>query len=205
MLDTPWGPWDPMTPREVGGLLAGLDAPWWIAGGYAIEAFVARAFREHGDVDVGLLRRDQLLIQKRLDDWDLHAADPPGTLRPWVRGESLPLGVHDIWARRGAGRPWRFQLMLNESEGDDWLYRRDPRIRRALGTLVWPRDGISYLAPEVQLLFKAKAPRAKDEADFEAALPLLDKPKRLWLSDALALTEPANPWINWLTEQGEIR
>lgn len=200
MLVTRWGPWDPMTPREVGRLLAGLDAPWWIAGGYAIEAFVARAFREHGDVDVGLLRRDQLPVQKRLDDWDLHAADPPGTLRPWLRGESLPLGVHDIWGRRGAGEPWRFQLMLNESDRGDWLYRRDPRIRRAVDALVWRRDGIPYLAPEVQLLFKAKAPRPKDEADFEAALPLLDDAQRQWLREALTLTEPPSEWTARLTE-----
>ena len=200
MLVTRWGPWDPMTPREVGRLLAGLDAPWWIAGGYAIEAFVARAFREHGDVDVGLLRRDQLPVQKRLDDWDLHAADPPGTLRPWLRGESLPLGVHDIWGRRGAGEPWRFQLMLNESDRDNWVYRRDPRMRRALSTLIWRRDGIPYLAPEVQLLFKAKAPRPKDEADFEAALPLLDDAQRQWLREALTLTEPPSGWTARLTE-----
>jgi len=32
--------------------------------------------------------------------------------------------------------------MLNEADGDDWVYRRDFRIRRALGALVWRRDGI---------------------------------------------------------------
>ncbi|MEP7214774.1 MAG: amino acid transporter [Anaerolineaceae bacterium] len=200
MAETSWGAWDPLTPAEVDGLLVGLDVPWWIAGGYAIEAFAGKVFREHNDVDVGLLRRDQLATQHHLADWDLHAADPPGTLRPWLRGESLPPGVHDIWARRGPGVPWRFQLMLNESDGDDWLYRRDPRIRRALSTLTWRRDGIPYLAPEVQLLFKAKAPRAKDEADFEAALPLLTDAKQRWLSDGLLLSEPASAWIARLTE-----
>lgn len=201
MAETSWGAWDPMTPLEVAGLLTGLDARWWIAGGYAIEAFSSKAFRDHGDVDVGLLGRDQLAAQRHLAGWDLHAADPPGTLRPWRPGESLKLGVHDIWARRGPGQPWRFQLLLNEADGEDWVYRRDPRIRRALCALVWRRDGIPYLAPEVQLLFKAKAPRAKDEADFEAALPLLDGVQREWLSDALALTEPTSPWLDWLTER----
>ena len=32
-------------------------------------------------------------------------------------------------------------------------------------------DGIPYVIPEVVLLFKAKARRAKDEADFQHALP----------------------------------
>ena len=91
--------------------------------------------------------------------------------------------------------------MLNEADGDDWVYRRDFRIRRALGALVWRRDGIPYLAPEVQLLFKAKASRARDEADFEATLPLLNDGQRQWLGDALALAEPTSPWNAPLTER----
>ncbi len=42
-------------------------------------------------------------------------------------------------------------------------FRRDPRIRRPVGTLTWERDGLRHLAPEVQLLYKAKEPRARDE------------------------------------------
>ena len=199
MVDDPWGPWDPLRPDEVAILLTGFDAPWWIAGGYAIEAFAGRAFRDHGDTDIGLLSGDQLTIQAHLNAWDLHAADPPGTLRPWLRGETLPPGVHDIWARAGPGQPWRFQLMLNESDAGDWVFRREPRIRRTLDSCVWRQEGIPYFAPEVQLLFKAKAPRPKDEADFEAALPLLDATQRTWLLHALNLAEPASPWRSRLT------
>jgi len=78
MAETSWGAWDAMTPREVAGLLAGLDAPWWIAGGYAIEAFAGKVFRDHGDVDVGLLRRDQLATQRHLADWDRTPLTRPG-------------------------------------------------------------------------------------------------------------------------------
>ena len=51
----------------------------------------------------------------------------------------------------------------------------------------------------MQLLFKAKAPRPKDEADLEAALPLLDATQRTWLRHALNLAEPASPWRSRLT------
>jgi len=36
------GPWDPLRPAEVAGLLDGCPIAWWIAGGYAVDAFVGR-------------------------------------------------------------------------------------------------------------------------------------------------------------------
>ena len=36
-----YGPWEPLRPSGVASLLDGLDAPWWIVGGWAIEAFTA--------------------------------------------------------------------------------------------------------------------------------------------------------------------
>ncbi|MFD2355087.1 nucleotidyltransferase domain-containing protein [Nonomuraea ferruginea] len=43
---------------EVAALLATAPLPWWIGGGHAIEPAVGHAYRTHGDVDLGLLRRD---------------------------------------------------------------------------------------------------------------------------------------------------
>ena len=90
--------------------------------------------------------------------------------------------------------------MLNESEDGDWVFRRDARVRRPLGACVWRKDGIPYFAPELQLLFKSKGPRPRDEVDFEAALPLLHDVQRRWLLGAISLTDPDNPWIVRLTE-----
>ncbi len=59
-------------------------------------------------------------------------------------------------------------------------------------------DGIPYMAPEIVLLFKAKGQRAKDEADFRGALPLLDGEQRRWLNDALDLVHPSHPWRAFL-------
>jgi hypothetical protein len=87
---TPWGVWDPAGPAEVAALFRDAGAPWWIAGGYAIELAVGRPVRAHGDIDVLVLRRDQLMVQRALAGWDWQAADPPGTLRPWRPGEQPP-------------------------------------------------------------------------------------------------------------------
>jgi hypothetical protein len=193
---TPWGPWEPASPSEVADIFSRCRAPWWIAGGYAIELAAGRPVREHADIDVLLLRRDQLAVQRALPGWQWQAADPPGSLRPWRPAELLPASVHDIWCRPGPGEPWRIQVMLDESSGSDWVSRRDERIRRPVATLgSVAAGGIPYLAPEIQLFYKGKAPRPKDETDFTAALPILTGPQREWLRDALSLVYgPGHPW-----------
>lgn len=188
-------PWDPASPDEVRDHFAMIDSPWWIAGGYAIEFAFGEPFRTHADIDVMLLRRDQLAAQHALPGWEWWAADPPGELRPWAPGEILSPEIHDIWCRPSADAPWRIQFMLDEAEGDTWVSRRDPRLRRPLADigLVNP-DGIPYLAAEIQLMYKAKGPRPKDEHDFATMLPKLTAAQRQWLRDAITIAYGDHPW-----------
>jgi len=168
-----------------------------LAGGWAIDLFLGRCTREHEDIDVQILRPDHDAVRAALSEWDAHAADPPGTLRPWPVGETLPADVHDIWVRRSAGDPWRFQLMIADVEGDEWVYRRDRRIRRPIDGLTGPAStaGRRVLAPEVQLLYKSKGLRPKDHADLAEGLPALVAAQRAWLADALVTVSPARPWL----------
>jgi len=64
--------------------------------------------------------------------------------------------------------------MLDESEDDRWVFRRHPAIQRPLSLAV-RRDsnGIPFLAPEIQLLYKARPVRAEDQADFDRVAPRL--------------------------------
>ncbi|MET8140742.1 amino acid transporter [Sphaerisporangium sp. NPDC005288] len=186
-------------------LFSAADGRWWIAGGYAIELAVGYGFREHGDIDVLLLRDDQLAAQRILPTWEWWCADPPGVLRPWKREEILPSTVHDIWCRPGADAPWRIQVMLDESDGPEWVSRRDSRVRRPVERLglVSPR-GVPYLRPEIQLFYKAKRPRAKDEQDFEEVLPKLGGDERRWLARTIGLVYGDHPWPDRLLD-GEPR
>jgi hypothetical protein len=191
----PFGPWEPAQPTEVAGLLSAMPCPWWIAGGYAIELAVGQPVRDHGDIDVVMLNQDQIHVQDALHGWEWWAGDPPGTLRPWQPGEHLRAGVHDVWCRPGPGEPWRIQVMIEKSDDGDWVSRRDPGIRRPLaGIGRTTSDGIRYLAPEIQLYYKAKDPRPKDEADFTAVLPFLTRPQQQWLTRTLASAFGDHPW-----------
>ena len=205
---TDLGTWDPLSPDDMAVVLAGLAAPWWLAGGWAVELAVGRSFRAHADTDVLVLRSDLLAAQRHLAGWDLHAADPPGTLRPWRPGEQLPVAIHDIWCRRTPESPWSFQLMVDEVDGEDWVFRRDGRVRRPVATLTGSasRPGLPVLAPEIQLLYKSGAgrpqggPRPKDEEDLDAIAPVLGDESRAWLASALSLVAPDNRWLARLND-----
>ncbi|MGW2883690.1 hypothetical protein ACWDBP_47720 [Streptomyces sp. NPDC001233] len=85
--------------------------------------------------------------------------------------------------------------MLDEAEGNQWVSRRALQIQLPIERVGrTSATGIPYLAPEVQLFYKAKATRDKDETDFEAVLPLLDEPQRGWLAKAIEGIAPGRPW-----------
>ena len=192
--------WDPLSPAEVSDLLAPLQCPWWIAGGWAIDLFLGRQTRQHADTDVVLLRRDQLEAHGVLVSWQLFKADPPGQLQARPEDEFLPVGVHDIWCRPHEHAPWTFQFMVSDASADQWIFRRTAQIHGPLSTFGYvTQDGIPYLAPEIQLLYKARGLRPKDEADFARTLPALDEKRRHWLAQSLALVHPGHVWLKQLT------
>ena len=193
-MTIPLEPWVPLDPVEVRRVFAGFERPWWIAGGWALDMFVGRKTREHTDIDVELLRHDQLAVQSYLErDWELYLAD--GVLTPWVAGEEAPPDTGDVWCRPPGGGSWAFQLMLNPGTPERWASKRSPLITLPMDVAVRRTgDGLPYLAPEAQLLMKAKGRRPKDEADFDLLLPLLADDQRTWLRESLERAHPDHPW-----------
>jgi len=194
------GRWQPLPPDDLVAVLASAPGDWWLAGGWAMDRYLGRITREHADTDVQIRRRDHVQIREALAEWDMHAADPPGTLRPWPVGERLGVRIHDVWCRRSTDSPWEFQLIIAEDEDDEWVYRRDPRIRLPLHALAGPASTpyMNVLAPEIQLLYKSKGLRPKDQKDFDAVLPVLEPSRREWLRDALQLVDRDHRWLGRL-------
>ena len=181
--------WEPWPPTVIAGRLAGVDVPWCVAAGWALDLFPGEQTRPHGDIEITVPANSFPAVAARFADCGFAVAHR-GELLP-VTENSLRLG-HQTWAyERSAGR-WRLDVFREPHDGDVWIYRRDNRIRRPYRSLVERTpDGIPYLAPEVALLFKAKDPRDKDEADFRGVLPLLGPERRRWLMEALP---PDHPW-----------
>jgi hypothetical protein len=176
-------------------LLDGYGGRWWIAGGWAIEAFT-NVPRPHDDVDLSVPRADVPSLREhlsgRLDVWQ---ADD-GALRPMVdQDDPLSATCENLWLRQSGADPWEYEVILMNTSATTWTYKRDGRISLPLEEVLWARDGIPYLRPEVQLLHKAPGLRGKDQADFDVCLPLLDPTPRDWLRAALSTAHPGHPWL----------
>ena len=186
----PYHAWKPLSVAEVRHMFRNAPFPWGLAGGYAVEQFLATSIREHGDIDIIIYRDDQHHLHDWLTNWSLYAADPPGTLRAWGATEWLNPGIHDIWGHQADAQAWQLQMMLVETAGDAWVSRRHPMIRGSRADLIVDYRQIPCIRIEVQLLYKAKGNRAKDWHDFHACLPRLTVDAKAWLKQALHLAHP---------------
>ncbi len=190
-----YGPWTSPTPGEVAGIMRGLQAPWWIVGGWAIDAFSGR-HREHDDIDIGFFRADLPAVL------DVFAPDYcvwsnlGGTLRPLKRAEDLLEGCRQLWVRRDGGTPWLIDLAMTPGDGDEWVSPLDDQLAVPLDDAVFVgTDSVRYLRPELVLAFKARNLVRHDDADLEATLPSMTAEARAVLAAAVIRIDAAHPWL----------
>jgi Aminoglycoside-2''-adenylyltransferase len=188
--------WEPIHPEETGEFLLGFSRPWWICGGWPLDLFLARNTRRHDDLDVALLREDQVALFRHLRGWKLFYATAEHTLEPWD-GCRLELPIHGIWARRSTepNASWTCEFLLDEVRNGEWIFRRNESIRRPLEEIGEERNGVPFLRPEIVLLYKASEQSPKNDTDFTAVRPHLSHEARLWLRAALDRANERHPWI----------
>lgn len=190
-----YGPWASRGPGHAVELLTDYDGLWWVAGGWVIEAFASPG-RRHGDLDISIPRSDvpsfHHHVEGRLHVWQ---ADR-GALRPMRQAtDPVPETCGNLWLRPSGSEPWQYDVILMTISDGGWTYKRDRRISLPVCSILWSKDGIRYLRPEIQLLHKAPGLRPKDQEDFSACLPLLHDEALVWLRAALDLAHPGHPWI----------
>ena len=137
-------------------LFAGFDRPWWLIGGYAIEAFTG-SLREHEDIDVSVLACDAPLLREHVGDrWDLWT-NVSGRIRPMTeRWPDLPEPDCQIWLRKDWSSPWVMDLPVTPDVDGLWQNKRLPDHVAPLDEVTWVTDeGVRVLDPEIVLLFKS--------------------------------------------------
>jgi len=188
--------WDAWTPAEAARRLRGVDVPWRVSAGWAIDLFLGGERREHDDLELAAPADRFGEIAAALDELDFHVV---------ARGVAVPVEeasgelmdeAHQTWGLDRAANVWRVDIFREPSDGDVWVARRDESIRLSYDELIeHTADGIPYERPEVTLLFKAKHARAKDEADLAAVLPRLGADRRRLLADWLERVHPGHFWL----------
>ena len=178
--------------------MAAFGAPWFLIGGWAVDAWLGRQNRDHPDVDIGYFRDDEQLVCRHLAGWHMAAHDQPDADHDdeWD-GRSLDFPAH-IHARR-QGLP-ELDLNANEREGDLWVINRAPLltvpIEDAIRESAWRMPTVG---PELVLWHKGRPGiRERDHKDFAALRPLLTDVQRNWLRDALRVIDDDHPWLQEL-------
>ncbi len=117
-------------------------------------------------------------------------------MEPWGKGEWLRLPVHEVHAFRDDYDPSALEILLNESSGNEWIFRRNLKVRQPLSAIgLSSENEIPFLNPEIVLLYKAKSPAAYDEADFINVCKILNQDRIRWLKKAIETCHPGHPWL----------
>lgn len=194
-LDARWaGAW---TPDEVAAYLDGVEAPWYVAAGWALDLFRGEKTREHGDLEVAVPAARFAEVRERFPG---HVFDAVGWGRIWEDAPAEVLSAtHQTWLREPSTGDYRLDVFREPHDGDRWICRRDETIRMPYTEIILRTpDGIPYLAPELVLLFKAKHVRRKDQADFDGVVPLLPAARRAALVGLLERVHPGHAWLEAL-------
>jgi hypothetical protein len=178
--------------------MEGFDRPWWIIGGWSIEAFTGVS-RGHEDMDISILSSDaeafRLFLGDRWTPWNVDE----GWFRPFDHRFTDVRPDSQVWVRRDAQSPWILDVPFTPDTDGRWTNKRNRTHTEDLDDVTWlAPDGLRYAKPEVTLMFKAAQARDKDRRDAEVALPLLDPAAKKWLRDAVARIDPDHEWVRAL-------
>jgi Aminoglycoside-2''-adenylyltransferase len=189
--------WDAWRPEQVTELLEGVDVPWYVAAGWALDMFVGEQRREHEDLEIAVPNTRFDEVTPALDGLEPWVITGPNEATPLEDARDQLAETHQTWIREPATGLWRFDVFREPSDGDTWICRRDPAIRMPYDRMIEQTDdGIPYGRPEVILLYKAKhAERERDRQDFADIAPRLEPERRRWLVGALDRVHPGHPWL----------
>jgi len=198
-----WGPsaWDAWDPPTIAKLLEGVPARWYVVGGWALDLFRGRQTRDHEDLEIATPLWDFERIRERLSAYEFFVAGREG-FWPVDGAGGAYFEYQQTMARDPSSGMWRVDVMRAPDDGANWICALDRNIKRPHDEAVAHTvDGIPYLRPELVLLFKGLQTRSKDQADFEATVPLLSAEARTWLAQALVETKGnSHPWIGALID-----
>jgi len=201
-------------------LMSSYPRAWSLCGGWAIDAWLGRISRAHGDVDLSVFDADHQQLFDHLKGWQLishSSVEDDGSTGPWD-GRRLPVPSH-IHARspKDAGplpedgvcepaKGWWLDIQIDGLHGDECVLKQEPRvslpIHDANRMTPWL---VPASSPEVLLFFKALQPRRRDWSDFVALMPQLSTSQNAWLRDAIARVDAEHPWVQALDWVAEMR
>jgi hypothetical protein len=193
-------------------------------GGYAIELFLCKEIRRHGDIDISAYRseRDKIILFMQSLNWNVHEMCGNGIthhitdINYQIKAKRnifcfkdncelislTPLDEPDMFHLdfdgRGQTKLNFIEFLFNDKTEEDFIYARNKHITLPLDKAVLYNDDIPYLAPELVLLYKSTdIEREGYQLDYDCVIEKMNNEQRDWLKNALSIMNPeGHLWIN---------
>jgi len=204
-------------------LMRGIGVDYAICGGFAIELFLGREIRSHGDIDVSLYwnERDKTVLYMLQAGWQIYEMCGGGMAHRITsvydqRREKRNLfcmkegcalvklsALREInmfavdFDHSGQKKLDFIEFLFNDKTEAGFSYARNPQITRPLAQAIQSREGVPYLAPELVLLYKSTdIAREGYRQDFDEARGHMTREQLDWLQNALRVMNPlGHPWM----------
>src|SRR5262245_13139842 len=91
--------WDAWRPEQVAELLEGVDLPWYVAAGWAIDLFLGAERREHSDLEVAVPNSRFDELADVLAPFEVCVITGPGEATPLAEARDRLMDTHQTWVR----------------------------------------------------------------------------------------------------------
>lgn len=194
-------------------------------GGYAIELFLNRTIRKHGDVDVSAYwqDRDKIILYMQSLGWEVYEMCGDGIAHHitnvniqlktkrnifcFIAGCRLvklsPQGQTDMYYldfdHSGQTKLNFIEFLFNNCNDKSFKYARNENITLPIAKAILTQNGIPYLAPELILLYKSTDTECEGyQLDYDFASDIMSTEQKNWLQAALKEMNPSGH--KWLEE-----
>jgi len=166
---------------KINDLMKNYYEKWFICGGWAIDLFIGKETRKHNDIEIGILRKDQNKLWEYFGNYEIFYVNNMNNYEKILwDGEYKNLPIHEFNCKIGE---LNLEILLNECDENNWIFRRDNNIKFNLNEIVKIyENNIPYLIPELVLLYKLSNLKEKDKMDFKNIIPYLSNEKINWLN-----------------------
>ena len=127
--------WEAWPPAVLAHRLEGVDVPWRVSAGWAIDLFLGGERREHEDLELAVPADRFDEIAAALPELDFHVVTR-GIAAPVAESAELMETIHQTWGLDRTANRWRVDVFREPFDDDGWVARRDESIRLPYSELI---------------------------------------------------------------------
>lgn len=201
---------------QTNNFLSGLQIPWAVCGGFALDLFLNREIRKHSDIDICVFENDRDCVFKYMlsNGWNIYEFRGQGKVRALNSKLSSEIGrnlmcvkddcdfvkffpcedsnmLYHEFHHIGITKLNYLEFLFNTINEDNFIFNSELGIKRELTKSILFNNGIPYLSPELALLFKSSKSDNKDyQFDFNKTFSNMNDEQKLWFIESMNVLYP---------------